>query len=71
MVVRAFRSLDVEPVCPSNWADIAADCAPRGKIGHFVPVAVLNADELFNFESDEPAPLYRGHGMHVEYGGLE
>jgi hypothetical protein len=26
---------------------------------------------LFNFESDEPAPLYRGHAMHVEYGGLE
>ena len=32
---------------------------------------IIIDDELFNFESDEPAPLYRGHAMHVEYGGLE
>ena len=71
VVVRASRFLEEEAVRPSNWADIAAGCAPTGKIGHFAPVAVLSADELFNFESDEPAPLYRGHAMHVEYGGLE
>ena len=71
VVVRASRFLEEEAVRPSNWADIAAGCAPTGKIGHFASVAVVSADELFNFESDEPAPLYRGHAMHVEYDGLE
>ena len=71
VVVRASRYLEEEAVRPSNWADIAAGCAPTGKIGHFAPVAVVSADEFFNLESDEPAPLYRGHAMHVEYQGLE
>ena len=71
VVVRASRFLEEEAVRPSNWPDIAASCAPTGKIGHFAPVAVVSADELNNFESDKPAPLYRGHAMHVEYGGLE
>ena len=71
VVVRASRYLEEEAVRPPNWPDIAAGCAPTGKIGHFAFVAVVSAEELFNLESDEPSPLYRGHAMHVEYGGLE
>jgi hypothetical protein len=71
VVVRVSRDLEEEVVRPSNWKEIAAGCAPTGKIGHFAPVTVFSADGLFDFESDEPAPLYRGHAMQVGYEGLE
>ena len=71
VVVRFSRDFAEEVHRPSNWNEIAAGCSPTGKIGHFAPVTVFSADGLFNFGSDDPTPLFRGHAMQVEYLGLE
>jgi hypothetical protein len=38
--------------------------------GHFASVAVVSVEQLFE-SSEVPVPLWRGHGMHVRFTGLE
>jgi hypothetical protein len=70
VVVRAVRYPQREAAPPSNWATISESCRPTGKTGHFASVAVANADDSFQ-DGAPPKPLWRGHGMHVRYAGLE
>lgn len=71
VIVRAVRYPVKEAVRPPNWNDIAKDCAPTGKIGHFASVAVASTADPFDPTGDSAVPLYRGHGMHVQYEGLQ
>lgn len=56
---------------PSNWHAIAASCAKMSTIGHFACVAFASVDEIFDHGAEKPMPLWRGHGMHVRFTGLE
>lgn len=71
VVVRAVRYPEQDAKRPANWENIAAGCASMGKIGHFASVAMASTDEPFDSEDSLPVPLWRGHGMHVRYVGLE
>ncbi len=83
-VVRAARFPRPQPARPSNWRAIAASVAHRGRAGHFAPVVVMGLDwleeeddglavDLDGDEEDMPlsSPLWRGHALDVDYGGLE
>ena len=52
---------------PVNWDAIVADCSHMGQIGHFASVAFTSIDDPF----DPSGALYRGHGIDVEYEGLD
>ena len=56
---------------PSNWQAIAASCAKMSTTGHFASVAVVSVDQPFESSEEAPVPLWRGHGMHVRFTGLE
>ncbi|TSE31876.1 hypothetical protein Tchar_02221 [Tepidimonas charontis] len=62
---------------PDNWQEIAASCANISTIGHFASVvlinfdALLSVDEIFDSESEEPVPLWRGCRFDVAFEGLE
>lgn len=84
VVVRAARFPRPQPARPSNWRAIAASVAHRGRAGHFAPVVVMGLDwleeeddglavDLDGDEEDMPlsSPLWRGHALDVDYGGLE
>jgi hypothetical protein len=71
VVVRAVRfPVDVADR-PSNWNDIALGVSKTGPIGHFASVAIVSADQPFESMDEEPVPLWRGHGMHIRFTGLE
>ena len=38
---------------------------------HFAQVAFASTDQPFKAEGETPVPLWRGHGVHVRYVGLE
>jgi hypothetical protein len=63
IVVRSGRFPVKDANRPKNLADIAASCAHLSKVGHFASVTVANSDGSFG--------LWRGHGMHVRFVGLE
>jgi hypothetical protein len=71
VVVRAVRYPEKEAAKPKNWAAIAEGCARQSKIGHFAQVAFASIDQPFESEGERPAPLWRGHGVHARYTGLE
>ncbi len=56
---------------PSNWNEIARGCAKMSSIGHFASVALVSTAQPFNSGDETPLPLWRGHGMHVRFTGLE
>ena len=60
-----------EAIKPANWNNIAAGCAHLGEVGHFAPVAFASVDQPFLTSEEAPVPLWRGHGVHVRYQGLE
>lgn len=71
IVVRAARYPESEAIKPANWNNIAAGCAHLGEVGHFAPVAFASVDQPFLTSEEAPVPLWRGHGVHVRYQGLE
>jgi hypothetical protein len=71
VVVRAVRYPLSEASKPANWAGIAAGCAPKSDIGHFAQVAFASTDDPFDPSGANVVPLWRGHGTHVRYKGLE
>ncbi len=56
---------------PSNWQAIEASCAKMSATGHFASVAMVSVDQPFESSEEAPLPLWRGHGMHVRFTGLE
>ncbi len=64
VLVRAVRYPARRAAVPKQIATIARNCAAIASRGHFASVAVANAADL-------EAPLWRGHGYHVAFGGLE
>jgi hypothetical protein len=72
VVVRAARYPAETAAVPANWDVIADRCARLGKAGHFASVAVASTHGSFDPSGKPPAtPLWRGHGMHVRYGGMK
>ena len=72
IVVRAARYPATKVDVPVNWPEIADRCARLGRAGHFAPVAIASTDEAFDTTGKIPVtPLWRGHGMHVRYVGME
>jgi hypothetical protein len=69
VVVRAVRFPEKEAIPPSNIRGIATSCAHVGQVGHFASVAVANSEEAFGHGVPAP-PLWRGHGMSVNFEGL-
>ena len=70
IVVRADRYPQQDAKRPDNWNSIAKGCAKLSNIGHFASVAFVSVDQTFDTASDNPVPLWRGHGVHVNYRGL-
>jgi len=71
VVVRYAKFPARSAVRPSNWQAIAANCAKMSDTGHFASVAVASVNQPFEFGDEVPVPLWRGHGMHVRFTGLE
>jgi hypothetical protein len=70
VVVRAARYPERSAARPANWEDIAEGCSQLSPVGHFASVGIVSAAQSFEAEDEPPLPLWRGHGMHVRYGGL-
>jgi hypothetical protein len=71
VVVRAVRYPNSHAARPANWTAIAAGCAHMSDVGHFAQVAFASTDQAFSGNAETPVPLWRGHGVHVRYVGLE
>ena len=71
VVVRAVRYPVREASRPDNWSKIAGRFTEAGLAGHFASVSVASVDQPFEAENEEPLPIWRGHGMHIRYTGLE
>ena len=71
VVVRAVRYPESQALRPENWDSITDGCAHMSRTGHFASVAVVNVTQPFKSENEAPVPLFRGHGMHVRFTGLE
>ena len=71
VVVRSATFPDKEASRPDNWSAIAASCARMSATGHFAAVAIVSVTQPFKSMDEAPFPLWRGHGMHVRFTGLE
>jgi hypothetical protein len=74
VVVREARAPAKGAAKPANLGIIAEGCSSRGNAGFFASVLVANADDPFDPAAQTNGnflPLYRGHGMAVEYDGLQ
>lgn len=56
---------------PTNWEGIAANCAKMSSVGHFASVAMVSVEQPFESSVEAAVPLWRGHGVHVRFTGLE
>ncbi len=56
---------------PANWQDIANGCSRLSDAGHFASVAMVSVDQPFESADETAVPLWRGHGMHIRFIGLE
>lgn len=56
---------------PTNWAAIADNCLKLSPTGHFASVAVVSVNQPFKSSEEAAEPLWRGHGMHIRFTGLE
>jgi hypothetical protein len=71
VVVRTVKFPEMNASRPKDWNSIAEACAKLSTNGHFASIAIVSMDQQFA-SNDEPAiPLWRGHGMHVRFTGLE
>jgi hypothetical protein len=71
VVVRVCKYPDNQAARPANWQSIAAGCERMSRVGHFASVAVASMEQPFASDDEDPVPLWRGHGMHVRFTGLE
>ena len=71
VVVRSAKFPDSSANRPTNWAAIADGCAKLSATGHFASVAVVGVNQPFESNQEAPVPLWRGHGMHVRFDGLD
>ena len=71
VVVRSTKYPARKAQRPGNWSEIAANCARLGRIGHFASVALASVNQPFASDGEAAVPLLRGHGMHVNFEGLE
>lgn len=71
VVVRSAKFPANSAPRPANWQAIAAGCSKMSSTGHFASVALVSVDQPFGSASEAPVPLWRGHGMHVRFTGLE
>jgi hypothetical protein len=71
VAVRAVRYPLSHAVRPTNWGAIAARYTHLSSAGHFAQVAFASTEQPFEKEGEAPVSLWRGHGVHVRYEGLE
>jgi len=71
VVIRSARYPKKEAQRPDNWDEITDHCAHMSPVGHFASVAFASTDQVFSSKDEAPAPLWRGHGLHVAFLGLE
>ena len=74
VVVRAVRYPEKDAALPNNHAEMKAYFDKLGHPGHFACVAIASADDPFDPHAAKNGnfmPLYRGHGMHIRYEGLQ
>jgi len=71
VVVRTVMFPATRAERPAHWSAIVANTARVSKVGHFASVALVSADQDFDRPDAPPHPLWRGHGMYVNYEGLE
>lgn len=63
-----------EAPLPANLAKLQEGFNRSGYPGHFAPLAVASVNDPFDpmaASNGNYVPLYRGHGMHVRFEGLE
>jgi len=73
VVVRAIRYPQKTAQPPEDLDAVRAHFKTLGYSGYFASVAVASADDPFDAQPGDngsAAPLYRGHGLYVSYGGL-
>ena len=70
VVVRAVKYPEMDAKPPENIEDIIKACTKMGRLRYFASVAAANTNDTFDPEIP-PLPLWRGHGMHVRFTGLE
>lgn len=74
VVVRAVRYPAAEADLPNNLAEMKAHFNKLGNLGYFASVSMASVDDPFDPDAVTNrnfVPLYRGHGMHVRYEGLQ
>lgn len=71
VVVRVTKYPENSAVRPANWESIARNCERLSNVGHFASVALVSTEQPFAAVGEKTVPLYRGHGMHVRFTGLE
>ena len=71
VAIRAARYPKKNAQRPDNWNEIADHCSRISPVGHFASVAFASTDQKFSSENEAPTPLWRGHGLHVAFLGLE
>ncbi len=70
VVVRSASSHQGHAPPPQNWAGIAQVCVSLSTTGHFASVCIESAQQVHAAPTDPAIPLWRGHGMHVDFRGL-
>lgn len=72
VVVRSTKYPSNKAKRPLNWESIKKEFAiMSGEIGHFASVALVSDSQPFATADELPVPLFRGHGMYVNFSGLE
>lgn len=71
VVVRAVKFPSNHAERPKNWQAIHSACGGNRTRGHFASVALVSASQPFRTPDEKQMPLWRGHGMHVRFIGLE
>ncbi len=67
IVVRSAKHPESEPLVPNNIEDIKQSCLILSESGYFAPVVFVNIDK----NNGNSLPMYRGHGVFVNYHGLQ
>ena len=71
VVVRHVKFPENQALRPNNWQDIANQCSRISRIGHFASVGLVSSVQPFESQNEPPMPLLRGHGMHIQFSGLD
>jgi hypothetical protein len=69
VVVCAARHPQGEALPPRDLAAIARSCRHASATGHLASVSIASADDPLDARQ-APTPLWRGHGMEVNFAGL-